>query len=440
MNTNISDVIEREPLGNLQRITLLLACLAVVIDGFDLQVIAFVGPKLMQEWGLSKAELGQAISAALIGMGFGAPIGGWLGDKFGRKKAMIFSVMFFGVTTLPVAYVTEVWQLIALRFITGLGFGAVFPNTTAILAEWLPTRWRGYGISLMIIGVPLGGALGAAISSYLIPNYGWQSCFLAAGGMGVFFGLLLIFLLPESPKFLIKNTSGEEVPALLNKAFGEGKFAETETFFVDEPPASSWSDIFAPQHRRVTIGIVIGFFANLLAYYGMANWIPTIVTSLGFSLELGTKSALYMNLFSLIGALVVPYLLIKLGSKTTLLSVLLIAILGVGATALTTTAEQVNFNHFLYALSFSGIFLGGLQVGLYTLASAAYPTNCRSTGIGFAAGAGRIGPILSGFGGAFILSAQGGNTLFFSVIVLILILAIVGILLVNRHMPPAKSA
>ncbi len=439
MTINISDTIESQPLGKRQKTLLLLVCLAVIVDGFDLQMIAFVGPKLIEEWGLSKAELGQAISAGLIGMGVGAGIGGWMGDRFGRRLSTIFSVMFFGITTLPIAFVTDVDQLIALRFISGLGFGALFPNTTALLAEWFPSRLRGYGISLMILGVPLGGALGASVSSYLIATYSWQACFIAAGGLGILLGLLLWVSLEESPKYLAEHASSEKLAQTLNKAFGRDKFSRDDTFVVDELPSSSWSDVFKKDHRRVTFGMVLAFFANLLAYYGMANWIPTIVSSLGFGIDIATRSALFLNLSSIIGALVVPYMLLNYGSKKTLMIVLVGAILSVAAVTITIIEPKVDTILLIAALSFTGMFCGGLQVGLYTLASNAYPTNCRSTGIGVAAGVGRLGPIISGFGGAFILSMDGGNTIFFGAIVAVLVTAIIGVMIINRHTLPVKA-
>lgn len=92
----------------------------------------------------------------------------------------------------------------------------------------------------------------------------------------------------------------------------------------------------------------------------------------------------------------------------------------------------------IVALSATGTCIGGLQAALYALAASAYPTSCRSTGIGFASGVGRLGPILSGFGGALVLALPDGQYMFFSGVVAALLLTVVGVLIVDRQTPPAR--
>lgn len=444
MKINVSQVIEEEPFGRIQILVLVLISAAVIVDGFDIQMIAFVSPVLIEEWGISRGELAPAISAALAGMIIGAPVGGWLGDRFGRRLAAIFSTFFFGVTTFPVAFADNVSQLAVLRFITGIGFGALLPNATAMIAEWIPSRARSYAISLMIIGIPVGGMLGAATSSWLIAAFGWQACFIAGGILGLLLSGILFFMLPESPKFLtMSSEAGRAVAPLLNRAFGIGRFPAAAVYESGEGPRGTWSDIFAPRHRRVTIGIAIAFFASLLVFYGFANWIPSILTSLGMPLSTALQGAMFFNLWGLAGAVGVAALVSRVGSRVGLLLVLGCGILATVGVILAITAADTHTLPIFIALSVAGAVLAGLQVGLYSLAAGAYPTDCRSTGVGFAAGIGRIGPIVSAYAGGLMLDLANGNLLFFCAIIAALLVAAVGVTLVNFHtpasLPPEKA-
>jgi AAHS family 4-hydroxybenzoate transporter-like MFS transporter len=440
MNINVSRVIEQEPFGRLQLLVLVLISAAVIVDGFDIQMIAFVSPVLIEEWGITRGDLAPAVSAALAGMIVGAPVGGWLGDRFGRRLAAVFSTFFFGITTFPVAFADNITQLTLFRFITGLGFGALLPNATAMIAEWMPTRIRSYAISLMIIGIPVGGMIGAASSSLLIAAVGWQACFIAGGVLGLLLSGLLFFTLPESPKFLTMNSeAGRAVVPLLNRAFGQGRFQESAVYESGEGPKGTWSDIFSPKHFRVTVGIGIAFFASLLVFYGFANWIPTILTTLGMPLNTALQGAMLFNLWGLAGAVGVAALVSKVGSRLGLFLVLGAAALATIGVIFAITAVNTQVVAVFVALSAAGALLAGLQVGLYTLAAGAYPTDCRSTGVGFAAGIGRLGPIVSAYAGGLLLDLTNGNVLFFTAIILALVVAALGVFFVNRHTPAAKT-
>ncbi|WP_337180554.1 MFS transporter [Sphingopyxis granuli] len=436
MSTNIDEVIEREPLGRLRLLLLILISLTIIVDGFDIQMIAFVSPVLIEQWGVTKSDLAIAVSAAFVGMAVGAPLGGWIGDKWGRRNAITASVFFFGIATMAVALAGNLTELSLLRFIGGLGFGAVLPNATALIAEWMPSTIRSYAISMMIVGVPVGGMFGASVSHSLISAFGWESCFLAGGALGVILGPLLWAFLPESPKFLLRRSpSSPELPKLMQRAFPARGLGDAGSFSTEDVVGASRSAIFAPSRRMVTIGLTVAFFANLLVFYGFANWMPTILTSKGLPLEVALRGALYFNLFGLAGAVAVAAIVSKVGARKGLLGVLVGGIAASILLALVIETQPIPPQLVTLTLAVAGMFLAGLQVGLYALAAGAYPTDCRSTGVGFAAGVGRLGPILSAVAGGIFLDMKGGSVWFFSLAVLFLIVAIVGVTLVREGAP-----
>ena len=436
--TTVDEVIEREPFGRLQLMLVALISGAVIVDGFDIQAIAFIGPVLLKEWGLTRADLGPVITAALIGMVIGTPLGGRLGDRLGRRSALILSTAFFGLTTLVAALAADVNQLAVMRFISGLGFGALLPNATALVAEWMPSRFRSQAISLMIVGVPIGGMLGAAASPWLVENFGWRSCFVVGGTLGLLMAAALVVALPESLRFITKRSPNRKaLVKLLNRAFGSGRFSESDAFYISELPRTSWSEIFVPQRLRATVGLSLAFFANLLAYYAFVSWMPTLLTSMGVQFEVALRGAFFFNLWGLPGALAGAALVWWRGSRFGLLVLLTSGILMGGILGFIINSPPIEPLSLMVALSIAGASVAGVQAGLYALSAAAYATHCRSTGVGFVSGIGRLGPVVSGLGGAFVLALSEGHTMFFICIVMTLLAAASGVLIVDRHTRPA---
>ncbi len=440
MVVNVTEVIEKERVGLLQIRVLVLTMLAIIVDGFDIQAIAFAGPVLLAEWGLAKADLAPAIAAALVGMALGAPLGGIVGDKLGRRMAIVASAAFFGVATIATSRAPDITSLTILRLISGLGFGAMLPNATALLAEWMPARLRSHAVSLMIIGVPLGGMIGAAVSRWLIPDYGWRSIFAFGGVLGLVVGVLLLLLLPESLRFLMnRGDDSTRAERLLTKAFPARNFTGS-TFTVDSAATkASWRDVFTRNHVRVSLGLSLAFFSGLMVFYCFSNWVPTVLTSMGMPLDVAIRGAFYFNMWSLAGAIGGGLLIAWRGSRTGLLLILGCALAVTVVMAYLILTGRPSELAVMIGLSCAGASASGLQAALYGLAAAAYPTNCRSTGVGLVAGVGRLGSITSAFAGGVVLSLPGGNGLFFVLVAGVLVVASLGILIVDRHSPPTMG-
>lgn len=439
MPVNISEVIDRERFTGLQAGVLLLTSMAVIVDGFDIQSLAFAAPVIIQEWGLTRAEFGPAAAAALGGMLVGAPLGGVLGDWIGRRLAMVFSAIYFGVATIATSYAGDLQQLIILRLVSGVGFGALLPNATALLAEWVPARYRSIAVSVMIMGVPIGGIVGAAVSSWLIPAYGWRAAFQLGGAVAIATAVILLIFLPESLRFLLQRPKRRALlTRLLQRAYGQNKF-EGETFVMDTAAKVGLAELFTSRHFRVTFGLSLAFIANLLVFYGFSSWVPTILTSMGLPLDVSIRGALYFNLWSLPGALVAGLLVGLLGSRWGLLLVLGAAIAVTAGMAYLILGGAPTSTSVMLTLSAAGAAVAGLQAALYALAAAAYPTNCRSTGIGFVAGIGRLGAIVSAFAGGVVLSQMNGEALFFAILALVLLVAVLAVFIIDRHAPPTRK-
>src|SRR5690349_2792498 len=134
----VSRLLDERGLSPFQIRLLVWSFFIVLIDGYDIGAIAFAAPSLVRTWSLKPSDLGPVFSASLVGILFGSAIFGWIGDRYGRKAALIGANLLFGVFTLAAAFSTSLDQMFWLRLLAGLGIGGVIPNVVALNAECAP--------------------------------------------------------------------------------------------------------------------------------------------------------------------------------------------------------------------------------------------------------------------------------------------------------------
>ena len=139
---NVSTLIDRNRLSRLQVIAVLLCGLIAILDGLDTQAIAFVAPVVARDWGLDVSAFGPVFGSGLLGLMLGALIFGPIADHVGRKRVLIGATLWFGVFAALTAHAGSMTELLAYRFVTGIGLGAALPNVIALTSEYAPTRSR----------------------------------------------------------------------------------------------------------------------------------------------------------------------------------------------------------------------------------------------------------------------------------------------------------
>ena len=145
--------IDARPISRFQWKILFLCFVIIMLDGYDAAVMGFIAPALLEDWGISRAALGPILGEAMFGVAMGALIAGTLADRYGRKRILLSSVALFGVFSLAAAMAQTPTQLALLRFLTGLGLGAVMPNCVTLVAEYMPERRKGLMITLMYLSL-----------------------------------------------------------------------------------------------------------------------------------------------------------------------------------------------------------------------------------------------------------------------------------------------
>ncbi len=399
---DIGDLVDRQRLGSLTLKLLVLSFLAMVTDGYDILALAYAAPDIMHQWHVSRAEFGGVFSAGLVGILIGAPLLGHLGDRFGRKSAIIAGSVIYGVSTLVIVFAGSIAALTALRFIAGIGIGGVMPSTIAINAEFAPRRWRATLVILMFTGVTLGGALPGWIATELVPHFGWKVLFMIGGAAPLVIGLLLAGLMPESIKFLALAPERRERLAAVLRQLSPPVVLEQDTRIVtgtENGPAASSALLFAGTLRAVTPLLWLLFATNLMATYFLNSWMPTLFGLSGLS---GGQSAQALSIFQIGGALggiAISTLVDRLG----LMPIIALFVLACPA-VLALGAPGRSASDVMAAAGFAGFCVLGLQFGLNAISGIIYPTPVRAKGSGWAFAMGRFGSIIGPVAGGFLLS------------------------------------
>ena len=436
---DVGRLLDEGPWSRQQKLFVLLTALTIVFDGIDNQLLGVVVPSMMRDWTLPRNAFAPVVASGMFGMMVGGAIAGLVGDRVGRRVALIGSVILFGVTTLAAGAADGVITLGVLRFIAGLGLGGAVPNAAALASEYVPKRHRPFAVTLTIVCVPLGATFAALLGGSILPLLGWRSLFVIGGLMPLALALVLWRALPESPRYLARRP--DRWPELAHTLRRAGNEIPASATFVDESEryvaSASTRELFVPELRRDTLALWAAFFFGLLAVYTAFNWVPSMMTGAGLPLSVATNGLAAFNLGGVVGAVVGGLLIARIGSRITMLTMTAGAILGALALAsLPLTAASPHLP-IIALLGFTGALINGVQTTMYALAAHVYPTSIRATGVGTAVAVGRAGGVISSYAGAWAIEA-GGSPAFFGAIGGAMLVAFASLAAVKKHVPASR--
>ena len=399
----ISRIIDNGQVSFQQLLVIALCLMFNMLDGFDITAMAVVAKTVGQELSLSADKVGWIFSFALAGMMFGAMLLAPLSDLIGRRNMIIISLLLVSVSILFTARADSLIEFICLRFISGLGAGAMLACQATLASEYSPDRYRALSVGIVTAGYPLGAMMTSVIAGYVMPDYGWRGMFWFGGGVTLFMTVIALLLIPESLKFLFDRRPANALARanrILSK-LGKNILTELPQFHKVEIPRgnllTNMRNLLHPSIRSTTLILWAAFFMCFATLYVLMSWIPRLVEDAGHGIQVGRDAFFWFNFGGVVGILTMGVLSTRFALSN------VITLMAVGAAVCMVIFASINLTlTIMMGLIFLiGVLQQGGFTGLYAAASKAYPTAIRSTGIGWAIGLGRsgavIGPVIAGY-------------------------------------------
>ncbi|WP_316790016.1 sugar porter family MFS transporter [Pedobacter frigoris] len=317
----------------------LVSALGGLLFGFDTAIISgainFIGPYFK----LSQYTLGWAVSCILIGCVIGAAIAGKLCDVWGRKKTLLLCGFLFAVTGIGTALAHSLITFVFFRIAGGLAVGTAAMAAPMYIAETVPGALRGRMVSLYQLAIVLGILL-AYLSNYLLADAGennWRWMFASQAIPSVLF-FAFMFMVPESPRWLVKKHRKKEAEIVLTKiggvVYGSMELAAIERNFQDEH-REKFSDLWLPAFRPLLwMGIIIAVFQQITGINAILYYAPEIIKKTGVNNENALLQTIGIGVIMFLFTFVSIWLVDKAGRKILLLTgclIMTVSLIGVAA-------------------------------------------------------------------------------------------------------------
>jgi len=431
---DIAALVDSGRIGRFHVVLFALCALSLIMDGFDVQAIGYVGPEVSAAFDVA---IGRVVSAGNFGLMLGALIFTMLGDRLGRRPVLIGGTLFYGLISILTAHADTATELYVLRFIGGLGLGAVVPNATALIGEYSPKHLRVTLMMAITVGFTVGAAFGGVVANWLVPQFGWQAVFYFGGIVPLIVGVLMFFWLPESLSFLVVRRKYDRIAAWLSRAHPSLPVGPGTEYVTAEKGRKGVPvrHLLTEGRARVTLLYWLINFTNILNLYFLAGLLPTILTANGLEASMARTETSIMQFGGVVGTFGFAWLIARRGFTPVLGTGFVIAALTIaliGSQSIMTAVPVLTVVLFV-----TGWCVVGGQPGLNALAATYYPTDMRSTGIGWGLGWGRWGGVVGPLVGGELVVLGWGTQALFLVFAIPAATAAIGMWALHRILKPA---
>ncbi len=363
-----------------------MAALGGLLFGFDTAVIAGTTAGLTATFGLDPFHLGVTVSIALLGTVLGSLLAGMPGDRYGRRDSLRGMAVLYLISALGCAVSWNWYSLLFFRFIGGLGIGGSSVLGPMYIAEIAPAKWRGRLVGLFQFNV-VGGILVAYLSNYLIrqshlgpEDWRWM---LGVSGVPALLFFVMLFLIPRSPRWLVKKSRLGEARATLEAIGEENIDVELSGIVasVDVEHGHGQESLFQAKYGLpIFLAVSIGMFNQLSGINAILYYLNDIFAKAGFSNVSGDKQAVLIGFTNLCFTMLAMSIIDKVGRKT----LLLIGSVGCAASLAGAAAIFLSNSHenllvwMLIAFIASFSFSQGAVIWVYL--SEVFPTRVRAQG------------------------------------------------------------
>ena len=400
----VAEVIDNGKVSHQQLLVVALCLFFNMLDGFDITAMAIVASPVASELQLTPDRLGWIFSFALAGMMAGAMFLAPVSDVVGRRKVIIASIALVGLSILLTANATNLAEFIVLRFISGIGAGAMLASQAALAAEYSPDKYRALSVAAVTSGYPLGAMMTSVIAGLILPEYGWRGMFWLGGTLTLAMVAVAWLLIPESLKYLFDRRPAnalQRVNTILTKLKKDplGRMPDVAAEDNDKNGGliGNMFELLAKGHRTATLTLWAAFFFCFGTLYFLMSWIPKLMEDSGYDPTVGRDAFFLFNLGGVIGIYLTGWLSTRWKLSNVVFTLLFTSAIGMVVFALAPNELRL----LMVLILLIGITQQGGFTGLYATAAKIYPTGIRSTGIGWAIGLGRsgavAGPAIAGY-------------------------------------------
>lgn len=423
------------PMRTLQIRTIILCAMVTMLDGIDNQSIGVVAPLLSRDLGLDKAAMGTIFSVTQFGATLGALLFGPIGDRFGRKPALVIAMTIIAVFTWLTAIVPSFGLMLLTRFLAGIGLAGIFSSALALTSEYSPLRLRGTLVAVVYAGYPTGAAIGGLAAAWIMTHYDWRLVLYLGAAIGAATMIAVTLWMPESIRFLLAR--GEERGRQLDRTLARLGLDRTAVAgdapeHGEKPPAVSLWTVFRGGLAPLTVLLcLINFFVSATTKI-MVVWFPSILADNGYTVAHAALAQAMFNIGCLIAMLFAGYLVDRFGTARALVPALVLDAVCVASLGL----AGGSFAATMTLAALVGAFIGVGAAGVQAMAAALFPVEMRSTGIGWGTASSRFGQILSPMLVALMLSQGVGMAVVYGGLAaapLLAALAAMGFAIVGRR-------
>ena len=441
MARDFRQALDEGAMSRFQWVAVAICVMLNALDGFDVLVMAFTAASVSAEWRLSGAELGVLFSAGLLGMAAGSLLLAPMADRWGRQPVILLCLVLISVGMLLSALAGSHVELAAMRALTGLGIGGMLASVTVITAEYSSAKYRSTNIALQSAGYPLGATVGGVIAAWLLSHYGWRSVFVFGGVVTAAMIPVVLWRLPESVDFLVARRPRQALQRLNAQLLkmGQPALAALPEAATGAGAAAGGrvSSLFKGELARATAAIWAAFFLLMFSFYFALSWTPKLLVAAGLSAQQGITGGVLLNIGGMVGGSLLGVLAVRLRLGSLVAGSMLLAALSLAAFGAVTGHLSLAF-----AAAFAiGLFLFASMAGLYAIAPVVYSAGVRTTALGWAIAAGRVGAIVAPLTAGMLLDGGWTPSSLYYVFALPMLGAMVAVLALRRRtaaQPPAR--
>jgi AAHS family benzoate transporter-like MFS transporter len=407
-----------------------LATVGLIFDGYDLVVYGAVVSTFLKDPSqlgeVTPAMAGTLGSYALLGMMFGALLAGAFGDILGRRKVMLIAYAWFSVGMFITALTSTTTTFGVMRFLTGLGIGALIATTATLVTEIAPPGKKNLCSAITYSGVPLGSLLGALLAILVLDSIGWRGLFMV-GALPILTLLPLALLkMPESVPWLVARGRIDKARVVSERTGVPMPDTVQES---EEAERVGVAGLFSRRFIFATVVVgSMGALAQFLNYY-LNTWLPVLMERAGFNTKGSLAFLLVLSGGAMLGALAGSRFADQFGPKPVVAVCFLI-----GAVFIALLTLDLPLVVRLPLVAIVGFGTTGTSILIYGLVANHFPTKMRGAAVAWAAGFGRLGGV-SGplLGGLFLAAGLGVNSVFYVRAGLALVGVVLTLMVPNAH-------